>query len=124
MRHARIYQIAMLFAVGLLTQAGAFGQVVGATLTGTVSDPSGAAIPKAMVTIRNVATGGSNTVPTNGEGIYSSSNLRPGDYEVSVTAPGFSARQRSQLTLSVGEKQVLNGSRCQVPGRRRWRSSR
>src|SRR5260370_19058166 len=98
MRQVRIYRIVILCAMGLLTPAGVFAQVVGATLTGTVSDPSGAAIPRAMVTITNVATGSGSTVPTNGEGIYSASNLRPGDYEVSVTAPGFSAQHRSQLT--------------------------
>src|SRR5258708_33049004 len=107
MRRARICQIAMFFAVGLLTQTGAFGQVVGATLRGTVSDPSGAAIPRAIVSIRNVATGAVNATPTNGDGIYSASNLQPGKYEVSVAAPGFSAKHPSHLILTVGEKQVL-----------------
>jgi hypothetical protein len=108
MRHTIIRQLVILCVVALLAAAAASGQVVGATLTGTVTDPSGAAIPTAMVTISNVATGAVNAVPANGEGIYSASNLLPGDYEVTVTAPGFSAKQRSRLTLTVGEKQVLN----------------
>src|SRR5580704_193177 len=108
MKHIPFHKLVILCFVALLAAAAASGQVVGATLTGTVTDPSGAAIPRAMVTIRNVATGAVNAVPANGEGIYSASNLLPGDYAVSVTAPGFSAKQRSRLTLTVGEKQVLN----------------
>ncbi len=108
MKQLRICSIFTVWGVVMLMPAGALAQVVGATLTGTVRDPSGSAIPRAMVTIRNAATGTVNTLPTNGEGIYNASNLRPGEYDVNVTAPGFSAAVRSHLTLTVGEEQVLN----------------
>ena len=86
----------------------AFGQVVGAILSGTVFDPSNAVIPNATVTIRNLSTGVAVQVSSNGVGIYNASNLLPGDYQVSVVALGFAPQQRSGLNLTVGERQVLN----------------
>src|SRR5215470_17954023 len=90
-----------------LAQTG-FAQVVGAILSGTVTDPSAAVIPGAKVTIRNVSTGVVTQVTTNGSGIYNATNLLPGDYQVEVVAAGFAPQQRAGLTLTVGEKQVLN----------------
>ena len=84
------------------------GQVVGAILTGTVTDPSGAAVPNATVTIQNVATGIVTATQTNTAGIYTVPNLLPGDYTVSAEASGLTARELPRLTLTVGEKQVLN----------------
>ena len=83
-------------------------QIVGATLSGTVSDPTGAVIPNANVTIRNLATGIVAEVSTNSSGLYNAPNLLPGDYEVTATAAGLTSRQRSQLKLTVGERQILN----------------
>ena len=97
-----------LLALFALASAIALAQVVGAILTGTVTDPSGAAVPNAKVTISNVATGIVTAAFSNGAGIYNAPNLLPGDYEVSVEAAGLTQRQRARLTLTVGEKQVLN----------------
>jgi hypothetical protein len=90
-----------------LTQA-AFGQVVGAILSGSVEDPAGGLIPGAKVTIRNVSTGVVTQVTTNQSGIYNATNLLPGEYQVNVVAAGFAPQQRAGLTLTVGEKQILN----------------
>src|SRR5712692_2355799 len=83
-------------------------QVVGAILTGTVSDPSGAAVPNAKVAIQNLATGIVTETRTNAAGIYSAPNLLPGEYVVSVEAPGLVEREAPRLTLTVGERQILN----------------
>ena len=83
-------------------------QAVGATLTGTVTDPSGAVIPNADVVILNTATGETRSVSTNAAGIYSAPNLQPGGYSVTVTAAGFSKTVQSGLTLTVGATQSLN----------------
>jgi hypothetical protein len=83
-------------------------QVVGAILTGSATDPSGAAVPNAQITIHNLATGIVTEATSNGAGIYSVPNLLPGEYEVSAHAPGLTPKQRAKLTLTVGEKQVLN----------------
>jgi hypothetical protein len=85
-----------------------YGQVSGATLTGTVSDASGAVIPSAQVSISNVATGDVRAVITDKAGFYTAPNLLPGKYEVTVTAPGFSTEVRSGITLTVGAQQLLN----------------
>src|ERR1700732_5237871 len=65
-------------------------QVTGATLSGTISDAQGGAIPNANISAKNVATGISTDTTTNATGAYSIPNLNPADYEVSVSAPGFS----------------------------------
>ena len=72
--------LAILFMCG---QASA--QVTGATLSGTVTDTSGAAIPQARVSIRNVATGIVTAVTSNSDGFYSAPNLVPGNYEMSFS---------------------------------------
>src|SRR5258708_5339541 len=95
--------LAVAFAAAL-----SFAQVVGAILTGTVADPSGAAVPNARITIRNLATGVITEATTNAAGIYSAPNLLPGAYDVSAQASGLTPKQHARLTLTVGEKQVLN----------------
>src|SRR5262249_5167226 len=94
--------------VAILLGDVARAQVVGAILTGTVTDPSGAAVPGATVAIQNVATGIVTATQTNAGGIYPVPNLLPGEYMVSVEASGLSARDLPRLTLTVGEKQILN----------------
>src|SRR5712671_1507642 len=88
----------------------AYTQVTGATLTGTTSDPSGAAIPSAQISIRNLATGEIRTVVTDGVGLYAAPNLLPGNYEVMVSATGFATEVRTGIALRVGAQQVLNMS--------------
>ena len=83
-------------------------QVVGGTLSGAITDTSGAAIPGAQVIIKNVATGVSTAVTTNGQGIYNAPNLLPGNYDVTVSAGGFATEVQRGVTLTVGSQQVLN----------------
>jgi hypothetical protein len=83
-------------------------QVAGSTLSGTITDPSDKLVPQAQVTITNVATGITTTVTTNGDGFYIAPNLLPGEYQVTVSAPGFSTASRKGITLTVGAQQVFN----------------
>ena len=72
----------------------AFPQIAGAgTLTGTVTDASGAVVPDARVVAHNEDTGADREVPTNGAGIYVAAFLQPGHYELSATKPGKVAPQ-------------------------------
>src|ERR1700730_12800473 len=85
-------------------------QVTGATLSGTVTDTSGAVIAGAQVATRNLATSLSREATTDSGGSYSLPNLVPGDYEVRVTAQGFSTAVQSNFALAVGAQQTLNFS--------------
>jgi hypothetical protein len=94
--------------VGLGTCARLGAQVVGATLSGTITDQSGGVVPNAQISIRNTATGDTRNVTTNADGIYSAANLQPGTYDIAISAAGFSKAVQSGLTLTVGAQQTLN----------------
>jgi hypothetical protein len=98
----------MALTVGMVSPIHVYAQVPGATLSGTVSDESGAAIPNAQVSIKNVATGEVRASAADTVGFYAAPNLLPGRYDITVAAPGFSTQVRSGITLTVGAQQVLN----------------
>ncbi len=82
-------------------------QTTGAgSITGTISDPSGGAVPGASVVIKNTATSGERSLTTNDAGIYVAQFLQPGPYQVIVAKSGFTKILRKGLTLQVG--QTLN----------------
>jgi hypothetical protein len=83
-------------------------QVTGATLSGTVTDASGAVVAGATVSTRNTATGATKDTTTDSAGYYTIPNLNPGIYEVKVEAKGFSTAVQSSLALAVGAQQTLN----------------
>lgn len=87
-----------------------YSQVSGGTIEGIVTDPSGAVIPNATVTIRNEATNVINSTKTNEVGRYSVPSLLPGSYSVTVTAPGFRSESQTNATLTVGAVQAVNFS--------------
>lgn len=82
----------------------AYGQVDQGALAGTVTDPSGAVVPNATVTITNVDTGFTQTDKTDGRGTYTFSPVKIGKYSVKVTAPGFQTKQQDNVQLHVGER--------------------
>src|SRR5438270_1195112 len=106
---SRILILVSLALLGTILSAGQLrAQVAGATLSGTINDPSGAVVPNAQVSARNTATGVTRVATTDPAGFYSIPNLLPGNYEVSVTAPGFSTAVQSNIELAVGAQQQLN----------------
>src|ERR671931_473321 len=74
------------------------GQVVNATLSGTVSDGTGALIPGVEITATHTGTGVISTAVTNEAGTYRFPSLQPGPYRVNAALPGFQA-QTFELTL-------------------------
>ena len=86
----------------------ALAQVVTGTISGTVSDSTGAVIPGASVSILNVNTGISRTVTTDAAGLYRVPQLGLGDYEVAVESAGFQTSVRSGITLTVGREAVVD----------------
>ena len=87
--------------------AGAWAQST-ATLSGVVTDPTGAAVGHAQVVVHSLATGLDRTVTTDGAGAYVVSSLQPGDYKVQVTAAGFSAVTIEKVTLQVAQSLTVN----------------
>src|SRR6202790_4009762 len=100
--------VILLLVNTVLCASPAYAQGSGANLTGTVKDPSSAIIPNAQVSITDAATGIVRTVSTDVAGFYSAPNLLPGNYEVRVTAPGFSTQMQKGITLTVGAQQRLD----------------
>src|SRR3974390_3182363 len=72
-------------------------------ITGTVTDPTGAAVPGARVTVRSAATGSVRTVDTSPEGTYTVTNLLPAEYRIAVEAAGFTKVER-RVVLTVGTR--------------------
>lgn len=88
--------------IGALQQAHAqFGQGV----QGTITDPSGAVVPNAKITITNVQTQVTQTIKSDGSGDYRFVNLVPGNYQVTVNAAGFAP---SQVDIELQAEQTLN----------------
>ncbi len=75
-----------------------------ATIVGTVTDPSGAAVPNASITITNNDTGIVRTMPTSGDGQYVAPDLHIGHYSLRATAPGFKVSEQKGIVLAVGDR--------------------
>ncbi|MFB3826291.1 MAG: carboxypeptidase regulatory-like domain-containing protein [Bryobacteraceae bacterium] len=88
---------AILFCV-----SAAYGQVEQGTLTGTVTDQSGAVVPGAQVTARNTQTGVEAGTQANAEGLYRLPYLHPGVYDLSAEAQGFQKARVTGINLLVG----------------------
>jgi hypothetical protein len=101
------FPLALIFLLGVSISHPLRAQVSGATLSGNITDAQGGAVVDAKVSVRNVATSVTTDTVTNGSGAYNALNLKAGDYEVSVSASGFSTT-KTKVTLTVGQKQELN----------------
>jgi hypothetical protein len=98
--------IALFFLLG--QSPCVLGQVDEGAITGTVSDPTGAVIPNAQVTLTNTDQGLTLTTTTNGSGVYTFSPVRIGHYSVSTAAAGFTTTKQSNLQVAVGQQLQVN----------------
>src|ERR1700722_2862903 len=105
MKVTRIIALWMRLFFGLFAAVAAYSQVTGATLAGTVTDASGAIISGAQISVKNNATGVTREVTSDSSGLYTVPNLIPGDYEVRVSAQGFSTAKQANVSLAVGQQQ-------------------
>jgi hypothetical protein len=98
------YLVAVLFPI--LTGVAAAQQ--SSAINGAVTDPSGAAIQNASVTLANVAQGTSIAVTTNSAGEYSLSGLEAGTYNLQITAPGFEKFEATGIIVRVSRKERVD----------------
>src|SRR5690348_17836293 len=78
------------------------------TVIGVITDPSGAVVPHAPITLTDQATQQVRATLTNGSGRYSFVGVVPGTYTVTVKAPGFQAAQQSNLAVEVGRSYTIS----------------
>ena len=93
--------------VMVCVSAAAFAQTGNGTLSGQITDPSGAAIPAATVTLTGPSHA-TQTAQTDEQGRYAFHNLAPGEYMVAISSQGFSTFTKSGIQVSHGHLQVVN----------------
>ncbi len=101
--------LAVVGAFCLLVTSTAYSQAVYGSIIGTVTDPSGAAVPNAKVTVTSATKNTTFPTTTNGDGNYSVTHLIPDVYNVKVEAPGFK-------TIEVKNTQVSADAAARVDG--------
>ena len=84
--------------------APSYGQIVTATLSGTITDSAGGVVPDASVTLTNTQTGISAKTTSDPTGNYILPSLSPGDYRITVEKAGFKATVISGITLLVNQQ--------------------
>ncbi|HEU0184937.1 MAG TPA: TonB-dependent receptor [Blastocatellia bacterium] len=109
MKKRQLIPIALLLALALLTPLGVGAQVLYSSLTGTVTDPSGAAVAGAKVEALSIGTGVSTSVVTDERGTYTFNNLQAGIYKVTVTAPTFKSLVQDNVRLDANSARRLDG---------------
>jgi hypothetical protein len=96
---------ALLFDLPVLTRG-----AVGGSISGTVKDPSGAAVLKATVSVVNLDTGVRQVVTTDAAGAYSLAAVPVGRYDLLISAPGFKPYRRANITIDVNSALLIDAA--------------
>lgn len=107
----KTFRLALLTAltVAVFCAVNIFAQSINQSqLRGTITDPSGAVVQGATVTITDVGTNISQTTKSNGNGAYAFTALRASNYELTVVAPAFATVIKQGITLTVNQQTTLN----------------
>jgi hypothetical protein len=95
----------LAIALSVPTQA---QSIISGDITGTVTDPSGAYIPDASITLTNVSTNASQKTNTNGQGSYHFAFVPPGAYQIDISAAGFQKQTRSGVVVTAGQPATVS----------------
>ncbi len=98
--------LSLSFLLGISTAA--WSQITTGSISGTVSDSSGALVPKVKVVVRNQDTGATKELITNDAGLYKASFLTPGKYSIHLEAAGFKSIDEKDIEVQVGNDTVAN----------------
>ena len=98
----------VLFLSLVVNTSSCLAQTVGASLQGTVYDPSGGFVPGAAIEIRNAEQGAVRALITDDKGRYREPLLPPGEYELRVKVAGFQPVVLKGIKLTIGQDAVLD----------------
>src|SRR5579864_6469386 len=107
---ARMILVSISLIFVLLAAAGVSAQTFRGTILGTVTDPSGAVIAGAKVTVKNLGTGLERTTETSADGSYSLPELPIGSYTVTVTQSGFQTFVATGVTVDVATERRIDAA--------------
>lgn len=105
-----VFAALLLALISAVAPTRVWGQAATATILGTVTDSSGAAVPQAMVQVKNVATGITQSVTSDSEGRFRVPELPVGEYETQAAKPGFTTVVHKGIILPVGAQTVVDFS--------------
>src|ERR1035438_181897 len=92
----------------LLIPVALFAQEFRGTISGSVTDPTGAAIASAKMTVTEEHTGTRIPTGSDGAGQYAATFLLPGDYDIAVASPGFKESLRKGVHVGAGDHPVID----------------
>src|SRR5579863_6242433 len=98
------FRVLLAFSMAMATASAQ----VAAVIAGTVTDPSGAAVSGAVVTIKNLDRGAARTTVTDDSGRYRTGALPVGEYEILASKQGFKETVRSGVRLAVGQEAAID----------------
>ena len=94
--------------LAFLITAPSHAQIVGGTLSGTITDSTGAALANVQVTVHNDETGNERQLATASDGRYAAPSVPVGTYTVTAQFPGFSPAHRGGIALTVGQSKQID----------------
>ena len=103
-----VFLTTLVLAVAPELVPNSFGQGITGSITGTVTDASGAGIAGATVTVRQVETNAARIVTTSDIGSYTVTQLAPGNYSVKIDKSGFKTFQQNDITLEINQVAQIN----------------
>src|SRR5690348_16984548 len=106
----RVTLTAGLLVFGLASFALGQSQAINGTISGRITDSTGASVPATTVTVTNIGTGFTRSAHSGADGYYVIPNLPLGTYTVAVTMTGFNTARFSNVVLNAGTNAVLNSA--------------
>lgn len=107
---SKVSRVLFGLAILLLMSAPIWAQALFATLSGVVTDPSGAVVANAKITLRNSDSGDVRNSQTDSQGYYSFASVPVGTYDITVEAAGFQTFKEDKIALGGGETRSVNAA--------------